>query len=89
MSNCTPLLSLSDIRKFVELVDSNAGAKHFSKLLGLSLDQVKMHLTNLDYYRRYIVTADTIEKIRNDSSLSTKQKLTKIAEARNKLNDKT
>lgn len=85
MSNCTPLLSLSDIQKFVELVDSNAGAKHYSKFLNLTLDQVQLHMSNLPYYRAYIKTADEIVSVRKNTLLSPKEKLAKIAELRSAL----
>ncbi len=88
MSNCTPLLSLSDIKKFVELIDSNAGAKHFLKILNLTLPQVQEHMQHLSYYRDYIKTADAIVEVRNNPLLSAKEKSAQILKLRSKLDGK-
>lgn len=66
-------LSLSQQKDFVKLVDSNAKPKAYLKLLGLSLDEVRLELRYLATYRKNVELADKIAEIRKSSISKTKQ----------------
>jgi KaiC/GvpD/RAD55 family RecA-like ATPase len=54
------LARISDMRKFVELVDSNASAKLYKRLLDMSPSDMRSHIGNLKYYRVYIELGDKV-----------------------------
>lgn len=58
-------LSLSGIKKFVELVDGGATAKAYERELGLIRKDVQFHLTLLDLYRSFLDTMKKMDEIKN------------------------
>lgn len=75
---------MSEIRKFVELVDSGAQYKAFSRALNLTLNEVKEHTTMVGFYRKYISVNDEIIRIRS-SDMAQEEKVKQIAILRSEL----
>ena len=85
-ARCRPPLGLSEIRTFIRLVDKGSPAKGFTKLLGLTLDDVRFHTTLTGFYRKYIEVHDKIVEVRQ-LDISQEEKKNKIAQLRQELKD--
>ena len=51
------------MKKFVELVDSNAQNAAYRKMLGLYKDEVNAHMANVLYYREVSTLVDEIKML--------------------------
>lgn len=76
------MLSLSQQRIFLQLVDKNAQPKAFAVEVGLNLDEVRYHFQYISQYRENISLADKIAEIRR-SNLTKKQQEKAIKGLRN------
>jgi hypothetical protein len=71
------------MKKFVELVDSNAQIAAYKKHLGLTKDQVHGHLRSIVFYRNVIRLSDEIRLLFKDKVGN----IEKIKELRRELKD--
>lgn len=76
------MLSLSQQRIFLQLVDKSAQPKAFAAEIGLNLDEVRYHFQYITQYRENVSIADKIIEIRK-SNMNKKQQEKAIKDLRN------
>jgi len=72
------------MKKFIELVDSNAQTAAYKKYLGLTKDQVHGHLRSIVFYRNVVRITEELRSLfknRNDNKEKIKQLRTELRAA--------
>lgn len=77
---------MGEIELFIGLVDRGAQAKAFKKL-GLGPDDIKHHLSMIDFYRAYVAAYKQIEVVRADPTLTDEEKIKTIEQIKKELED--